>query len=202
VLLAALLAHVLLADATWASASLRGFARACALVGTGLLLRPALPGGLASDVAWAFALAGVAAAWAPAGVRSVALGVALVLLLAFALTALTSRIVREPGAPARVTLAVVLLAGAAPLWAGPLAEQVEPVARLVLVTSPLTLLATLAGHDYLRDPWFYAHSVFGALRVEPPSALVLGAGYAATSGLLLAAARLPSLIRSTRRQYA
>jgi hypothetical protein len=111
----------------------------------------------------------------------------LVLLLASALTALVARVVREPGAPQRATLAAVIAAAAAPVWAGPLAEQ-SGGTEYVLAASPLTLLAALAGHDYLRDPWWYTHSALGALRFEYPTGGALVAAYLCASALLLAIA--------------
>jgi hypothetical protein len=95
---------------------------------------------------------------------------------------------------------VLALAGTSPLWGGPLGEQAGATAAGILVAlSPLSLLAALAGHDYLRDPWFYAHSAFGTLRVAQPGAWALVAGHLGASALLLAAARVgrPSTVRST-----
>jgi hypothetical protein len=192
-LLAALLAHTLLAEATWAPATLRAFTQSGALAATALLLRAALPPGGIVAATWAALVAALAAAWAPAGTRAVGLAVLLILLFAGALDALVARGGREPEAGTRATLAVLLLAGTTPLWGGPLAEQLgERVGAALLALSPLSLIAVLAGHDYLRDPWLYAHSAFGTLRVAYPGAALLACGYLFATGLLAVAARRPS----------
>jgi hypothetical protein len=78
----------------------------------------------------------------------------------------------KPGTARCVLLALVLLVTAAPVWLSPWLAQLgsdSPLARGVLLASPLVQLATAAGWDVLRSPWVYAHSVLGSLRFDYPS---------------------------------
>jgi hypothetical protein len=188
--LALYVAHVWLGQLAWAPPSARAFVQASALSGVGLVLRPTLPPGAASGITWTVVLAAIALLWLPSGSAAAALGVLLILGLATALHALALRCTRDPDSAARATLAVLGLAATAPLWAGPWAENASPiVADAIIGMSPLSLVAVLANHDYLREPWWYTHSVFGALRFDYPAVGPLVAAYLGVSALLFAAAR-------------
>jgi hypothetical protein len=188
--LAACVAKVWLSQLAWAQQNERAFVAASALAGVGLILRTAQAPGLAAELASTAALATIALLWLPSGSALAALGVALVLGLAAALHALALRWTRDSGRAARATLALLALMTTAPLWAAPAAERASRVAADAIVAlSPLSLLAVLAGHDYLRAPWWYAHSAFGALRFAYPSAGALIASYLCASVLCYAASR-------------
>jgi len=188
--LALYVAHVWLSQLAWAPPSARAFVQASTLAGVGLVLRPALPPGAVSGLVWTLALGAIAVLWLPAGRTAAALGVLLILGFATALQALALRCTRDAGSAVRTTLAVLGLAAAAPLWAGPWAENTSPiVADAIIGMSPLSLVAVLANHDYLREPWWYTHSVFGALRFDYPAVGPLVAAYLGVSALLFAAAR-------------
>jgi hypothetical protein len=133
----------------------------CALLGlfavvAGLVL--ARPGALALRVLLTLA---TAFAWAYA--IDAALG---------ALTRAGSGAAVQVGTARCALLAFVLLLTAAPVWLSPWLAPLgsdSPLARGVLLASPLVQLATAAGWDVLRSPWIYAHSVLGSLRFEYPS---------------------------------
>jgi hypothetical protein len=102
------------------------------------------------------------------------------------LAALVAPLVQRAGASAAsarewavwTVAALLWVTASAPLWLGPVAD-LGAVARpglpsLVIAVSPLAQLAAAAGHDLLRDQWFYAHSSLGSLQAEyPPLAGVL-----------------------------
>ncbi|WP_405234313.1 hypothetical protein [Lentisalinibacter salinarum] len=64
----------------------------------------------------------------------------------------------------------------APVWAGPLVELAgNPgwLRGLVIGASPLTALSVAIELDYLRTPWFYAHSALGSMRYDYPTWLTI-----------------------------
>jgi hypothetical protein len=102
-------------------------------------------------------------------------------------------IARLLGDAARARLAVVVglaLAATAPLWLGGVAEEVGGAAvGAVVAASPLSYLATAAGHDYLRDPWLYTHSPIGSLRFAYPALVPATAAWLGLGLACVAAAR-------------
>lgn len=71
-----------------------------------------------------------------------------------------------------VLLSLVLLVSGAPVWLSPWLGELgsdSPLARGVLLASPLVQLSTAAGWDVLRSPWVYSHSVLGSLRFNYPA---------------------------------
>ena len=78
---------------------------------------------------------------------------------------------------------VLVLLGALPLWAGPLAElaagRCEGLVDGVIAASPLTHLAVAGGNDLLRNQWLYQHANLAALRFSYPELSVLFWSYAA-----------------------
>lgn len=84
--------------------------------------------------------------------------------------------------------ALLWLAASAPVWLGPLADVLarsNPEAPAAIVgISPLSHLAVAAGHDLLRNEWFYAHSPIGSLQFDYPSAASLFLTYIAAAVLL------------------
>jgi hypothetical protein len=91
-------------------------------------------------------------------------------------------------------LALLWVTASAPLWMGPFADAA--VARwpglptLIVGASPLTQLAAAAGHDVLRDQWFYASSSLGSMQVAYAGLPGLLVGYAIAAFALTLAARL------------
>ena len=81
---------------------------------------------------------------------------------------------RSPGEASRwAVLAVGLLLALVPLWAGPALAQIgsdSALARGLLAINPMVAVASSAGYDVLRSPWFYRHSVLGSLRLRYPGA--------------------------------
>jgi len=62
------------------------------------------------------------------------------------------------------------------------------VPSVILGSSPLVHLASAAGYDLLRSPWFYGHSSLGALQVDyPGTGVIVFASVAAALLLTLAA---------------
>jgi hypothetical protein len=98
------------------------------------------------------------------------------LVLAFA-----SALLRDPLVAATLVGPLGALAAAGPLWFGPIAERFAPTGAFVnavVASTPLTFLAVLVDHDYLRATWFYEHSALGALRYDYPSVVSLSLVYA------------------------
>jgi hypothetical protein len=121
-----------------------------------------------------------------------------VLVGAFGLgLALAAAALRDRLAAATLLSAIGALAAAA-VWLGPVAERLAPTGALVsflVAVSPLTYLAVLADHDYLRATWFYEHSALGSLRYDYPSVLSLSLVYALPFAAT-AALRLPVFSQS------
>lgn len=115
-----------------------------------------------------------------AAVFSSCLMLLLMLLVAHTLAALLQALLRAPaGHPhgasetAGRTLACALaLAGALPLWLGPLAELLSArhawIIDAVIAASPLTHLAVASGNDLLRNQWLYQHANLAALPFSYP----------------------------------
>jgi len=102
------------------------------------------------------------------------------------------------GDRARLALAVALgLAGAAPVWLGPLADRLGSRAFVngVLWASPLGYLASMTEYDYLRSRWFYVHSPVGSLRFDAPPKGRTTAAYLLLGSLLLGAEHVRSRCR-------
>jgi hypothetical protein len=82
----------------------------------------------------------------------------------------------------------------APLWMGPFADAAVTrwpgLPSLLAAASPLTQLAAAAGHDLLRDQWFYAHSSLGSMQVAYPELPTLWVGYALAAVALTLVARI------------
>ena len=81
-----------------------------------------------------------------------------------------------------VAWALVLL-GALPLWAGPLAElgagRHEWLIDGAIAASPLAHLAVASGNDLLRNQWLYQNANLAALRFSYPELAALVGSYAA-----------------------
>jgi hypothetical protein len=107
---------------------------------------------------------------------------AFLLVAAFGLLmALLSAWLNDRLTAAALAAVVSALAAAAPLWLGPIAERFASTGALVdavVAATPLTFLAVLVDHDYLRATWFYEHSALGALRYDYPSVVSLFVVYA------------------------
>jgi len=92
------------------------------------------------------------------------------LLAVFLLCATAAAAARAISAGKLITaLAALTLA---PVWAGPLVELAgNPgwLRGLVIAASPLTALSVAIELDYLRTPWFYAHSALGSMRYDYPT---------------------------------
>jgi hypothetical protein len=106
--------------------------------------------------------------------------------------------------PARWTVAALLaLAAAAPLWAGPFAEgnlaRWPQAVEATVAVSPLTHLAVAAGNDLLRNDWMYAHSSLGSLQFSYPGLPGILTTYLVLCTALLAAGRV---LRARRRHGA
>ncbi len=87
------------------------------------------------------------------------------------------RFAPEPVAVA-LTLTLVVLLAAAPVWLGTLAEFTGSmaVANTAVAISPLSALSVCVDYDYLRNLWFYEHAAIGSLRYDyPPPALIAAA---------------------------
>lgn len=120
----------------------------------------------------------------------------LILLCVHAAAALLGQWLRRAGiaGPAAsewstwIGAAILWLSASAPAWLGPLADilahgnQGAPAA--IAAVSPLSHLAVAAGHDLLRNEWFYAHSPIGSLQFDYPAATVLFLSYIAVATLL------------------
>lgn len=126
---------------------------------------------------------------------------AAVFLLAFLLGSLARYFTGAAGNPATPLFMVLLVTGlitGAPLWLGPLMEQhlPEPVAiNTLIAASPLSYLAVIADHDYLRSTWFYQHTPLGSLRYRYPDGALLSTVYLLTGLLFLYLGRRPKKIR-------
>jgi hypothetical protein len=96
-----------------------------------------------------------------------------------------------PAVAAPVNVLALLAAAAAPVWLGPWAEATgsAAVAGAVVACSPLSYLAAMLDHDYLRGQWFYAHSPLGGLRFAYPDPLGASAACLALSALLAGRSR-------------
>lgn len=146
---------------------------------------------------WSLAGAAVAVAatfaFGPAGrwdaVALVALQLLVLLLLAHALCAGLESPLGGPG-PAGASVALLLaLAGALPVWAGPVGLGTEGGGLdALLAASPLTHLAVASGNDLLRNPWLYENTPLGGLPAEYPAGTTLVAAYAAGLAALAALA--------------
>jgi hypothetical protein len=97
------------------------------------------------------------------------------------LVALAAALLRDRLTAVTLVATLGALAAAAPLWLGPIAERFAPTGVLVdaiVAVTPLTFLAVLVDHDYLRAAWFYEHSALGALRYDYPSIVASSVVYA------------------------
>lgn len=158
---------------------------------------------------WSAAAAGLAAAtmWGVGGrtqaVAQVVMAcavLALILLLAHAATAALESAWRGPAgdsdsareAAGRTVAVAVLLAGALPLWLGPVGELLsvrEPwLIDAVVGISPLTHLAVASDNDLLRNEWLYQYSNLASLPVSYPGLATVAGSYAATCLVLAALA--------------
>ncbi|RPI59365.1 MAG: hypothetical protein EHM50_09320 [Lysobacterales bacterium] len=134
------------------------------------------------------ALAAVAVLTAAAATGSVERGAVAVMAGAFVLVgsfgfvlAFASALLRDPLMAVTLVGSLGALAAAGPLWLGPIAEGFAPTGAFVdavVAGTPLTFLAVLVDHDYLRATWFYEHSALGALRYDYPSVVSLSLVYA------------------------
>lgn len=114
---------------------------------------------------------------------SVALSAGVFLLVgSFGFTlALVAALLRDRLAAATLLAACGMLAVAAPIWLGPIAEGFAPTGMFVdalVAVSPLSYLAVLADHDYLRATWFYEYTALGSLRYDYPAAVSQSVIYA------------------------
>jgi hypothetical protein len=203
------LARVLLADG---SPRLALLATAAAAFAAAALLHPpvqegrddaaggglrALAGGLAAVAAMLLALPAAASAAAAPVVARLAVGVTVLTLLHGALAPLLAPRCApsaQPKASGGALPALVLIAAAAlaPVWLGPLLAATDASQTAIdatLAISPTTLLARLAGVDYLRIQWFYAYTPLGGMRFSYPPPTALAAAYFASSALLIAGRR-------------
>jgi hypothetical protein len=183
---------------------------AASAVAVGIALDPGRGKGIDSGSSRAFwwsAAVGLAAAllaWLnapPAPVAWLALRLGLsAAVLALALAGATRLLELPLGGRSQATLcilALAALAGAAPIWLGPLAELAgRGLADAAVAASPLSYLAVAADCDYLRIHWFYTHSVMGSIRFDYPDPAILSAAYLALGLLFLAGAER---LASTRR---
>jgi len=180
------------------SAALHLLGLACFVVMVGVLLRPSLPcparvRSLVALPAWGGLLGAMLLAWGlwclvlPAAVViAVAAGVAILSFAWGALAQYLSIWLDEPWAR-HITLILLLLSGAAPVWLGPWLERSgagQAMIDSVIAASPLSFLALLAGQDFLHGQWFYRHTPLGALRYDYPDIHMTAAIYVCT-GLLL-----------------
>jgi hypothetical protein len=116
-----------------------------------------------------------------AALLAVAAGAALLVACFGLLLAWVHTCTRDAATASAICITLAGLAGAAPLWLGPIAESFAERTALVnaiVAVSPLTYLAALADFDYLRATWFYEHSALGALRYEYPSVWLQSVLYA------------------------
>ncbi len=117
-----------------------------------------------------------------------AIGVGVLCFLLDRVSGFLSTMVSEPAALS-ATLLLLVAAGAGPLWIGPWAEILaarEYLPDAIIAASPLTYLAVLAEHDYLRSQWFYQNTPFGGLRYAYPNSLILSISYVLLSVLFWA----------------
>lgn len=109
------------------------------------------------------------------GIVSVARPAIAVALSAFALTSFTNLIdlkIHDRQLSHMITLALLVISGAAPLWLGPIAQWTTTPPVLIngiIASSPLTYFAVMADIDYLRSSWFYMHTPYGGLRYAYPA---------------------------------
>ncbi|GMV46272.1 MAG: hypothetical protein AMXMBFR66_16700 [Pseudomonadota bacterium] len=154
---------------------------------------------LARIAAWSLAAAAAAALLArllgrlPQPAAALLASSAMLLLMlwpAHAALALLERHWPRPAAGSALAT-MLLLAGMAPLVAGPAAELLErshPGAiDAVVAASPLTHLALAGGNDLLRNEWFYRHANLAALQFSYPELPALLAAYAGAAVVLSAA---------------
>jgi hypothetical protein len=182
----------------------RSLVLASALALTAVVCEPEWGGGSSpgASLTWggitgfaAFALL-AANSWPPSELTtllSLSGGVALLCLASSALVR-SLAIVWDSRERARLAvLAGLALAGALPVWLGPLAERMAghrpELASAIASANPLAYLAQLAGVDYLRTQWFYSRSPLGSLRVAPSPTAVVSAGLLVLAGLALALER-------------
>jgi hypothetical protein len=188
------------------SAELLVLASAATLAGCALVLARAAAAAPTVNAALAAAaltgLTTLALAAATGALSGSALALAagtFVLVGAFGLgLALAAAALRDRLAAATLLSTIGALAAAAAVWLGPVAERLAPTGALVsflVAVSPLTYLAVLADHDYLRATWFYEHSALGSLRYDYPSVLSLSLVYALPFAAT-AALRLPVFSQS------
>lgn len=119
----------------------------------------------------------------PAWRRSLQLAGA-IFVITFALQGLNQLLAAccdEAFAPA-LSLMILILFAAAPLWLGPWAADTDAGqlrGDVIIAASPLTALSVAIDYDYLRSAWFYTHTPFGALRYHYPPVIQLGIVYMA-----------------------
>jgi hypothetical protein len=206
VLLAAVLRAAIGAEDLVRSAELLTLAGAVTLAACALLSLRAVSATtaaratLGSAALAALAMLALALATGDFGRGALALAAGAFLLVgSFGLTlALVAATLRDRLTAATLLIAVGALAAAAPLWLGPIAERFAPTGTLVdtiVAVSPLTYLAVLADHDYLRATWFYEHSVLGSLRYDYPTVVSQSVVYALPFAAA-AALRLPHFSQS------
>jgi len=104
------------------------------------------------------------------------------------------------------TLTVVGVASTIPLWLGPAIDTPSAppfLADGVVWASPLSCLSAVAGYDYLRSAWFYAHTPLGGLRYSLPDPFTTTLAYGVLGTVLWIAAkwRGTPMLRSTTRNH-
>ena len=170
---------------------------ACALLASLAVQAPTH--GVGVTLAWAalaaLAMLLLALATGSVAASAVALSAGVFLLVgSFGLTlALVAVLVRDRLAAATLLTALGMLAVAAPIWLGPIAERFAPTGVFVdalVAVSPLSYLAVLADHVYLRATWFYEYTALGSLRYDYPAAASQSVIYALPFAAV-AALRLP-----------
>jgi len=112
------------------------------------------------------------------------LGWAVVVMLFFlqGLTAFVFNLFRDRSGATFIVLALIGVAGAAPIYLGPWVEFFAGAIRLadfVIACSPLTYFAVFAEYDYLREQWFYTRTPFGAYPFGYPGQLISSGVYIA-----------------------
>jgi squalene-hopene/tetraprenyl-beta-curcumene cyclase len=114
----------------------------------------------------------------------------LLLVSAFAsLLVIAARLLDSRFTACCTAIALAGLSAGAPVWFAPIAERLSDMQFLTdlsIAISPLSYLAVIADFDYLRTPWFYAHSALGSIRYSYPNPWILAAAYAVTAGIGLA----------------
>jgi hypothetical protein len=206
VVLAASLRAALRADDLVRSAELLTLAAAATVAACALLSASAVSGTRLPVLTMRYAALAAAAvltlATATGSLERGAVGVAagaFMLVGSFGLLlALAAALLRDRLVAAALVGPLGALAASAPLWLAPIAERLAPTGALVdaiVAMTPLTFLAVLADHDYLRATWFYEHSALGALRYDYPSVASLFVVYALPFAAV-AALRLPNCSQS------